>query len=143
MGRILRIRADPLHRLMRPGINLTHRGVKLVKNGGFDFDQKWAKGVGWTIAGGVADCDGTQVANSDLSQGKVNLAAGGKYQVSYTLTRVAGTLTPVIAGATLTAQIASATIVESFTAVAGSDVIFTADLKFVGTLDDVSIIRTG
>lgn len=40
----------------------------IAVNGGFDSDTTWSKDTGWTIAGGVAICDGTQTVNSDITQ---------------------------------------------------------------------------
>ena len=40
----------------------------VVINGDFATDTDWTKGTGWTISGGTANCDGTQVANSLLYQ---------------------------------------------------------------------------
>lgn len=139
---VSRNRNDTLNRIFRPGVNFVRRAIALVKNGSFARDIFWTKGVGWTIGGGVADCDGVQVANSDLSQDGVNMAAGRKHQVTFTMTRTAGTLTPVLGGTALTPQIASGTIEESFTPTTDI-VLFRADLNFIGTLDDIVIIKTG
>lgn len=39
-----------------------------VVNGGFDSDTVWTKQAPWTIAGGVANCDGSQVSNKSIFQ---------------------------------------------------------------------------
>ena len=46
-------------------------GADLVTNGDFAADTDWVKWTGWTIAAGVASCDGTQVATSQLYQTNV------------------------------------------------------------------------
>ena len=54
-------------------------GAELVTNGGFDTDSDWVKGTGWSITGGEAVCDGTQVSSSQLAQASVgdDLIASG------------------------------------------------------------------
>jgi len=37
-------------------------------NGDFATDTIWLKGTGWTISGGKASCDGSQVADSDIDE---------------------------------------------------------------------------
>lgn len=37
-----------------------------MSNGTFDQDAEWNKGTGWSIANGVAHCDGSQTSPSDL-----------------------------------------------------------------------------
>jgi len=59
-------------------------GAELVTNGGFDTDSDWAKGSGWSITGGQAVCDGTQVSNSQLAQKQVGndlIASGSTHGV--------------------------------------------------------------
>ena len=34
-------------------------GAELVTNGDFATDSDWTKGTGWTISGGIANCDGS------------------------------------------------------------------------------------
>jgi hypothetical protein len=57
-------------------------GPELVTNGTFDVDANWTKGAGWTIAGGAASCDGTNLAT--LSQ-PINFAVGKTFEVSFTI----------------------------------------------------------
>ena len=57
-------------------------GDELVTNGTFDTDTDWLKGTGWTISGNNASCDGTQVANTTVSQTSV-VDAGNIYQIGY------------------------------------------------------------
>ena len=65
----------------------------LTTNGAFGSDASWTKGTGWTIAAGVADCDGTQTAASSLSQDH-SMVEGQMYKVILTvLNFVAGVLT--------------------------------------------------
>ena len=43
-------------------------GPDLVNNGGFDSDTSWLLNTGWTIAGGIANCDGSQTHDTAISQ---------------------------------------------------------------------------
>ena len=43
-------------------------GDDLVTNGTFAADTDWARGSGWSIAGGVASCNGSQPSNSSIYQ---------------------------------------------------------------------------
>ena len=47
---------------------ITPSDANRLTNPGFATDSDWAKGTGWSIGGGVASCDGSQVSNSNLSQ---------------------------------------------------------------------------
>jgi len=57
----------------------------LVTNGTFDSDSDWTKGTGWSIASGVASCDGTQTADSALSQVLSGVTAGTKVDITFTI----------------------------------------------------------
>lgn len=59
-------------------------GAELVTNGDFATDSDWNKGTGWSITGGEAVCDGTQVSLSQLAQIQVGndlIASGLTYGV--------------------------------------------------------------
>ena len=56
-------------------------GSELVTNGDFATDSDWAKGTGWTISGGTANCDGT---NSPIDQYSVT-TVGKTYKVDITV----------------------------------------------------------
>ena len=65
---------------VKPSIVL---GEELVVNGGFDTDSDWTKQTGWTIANGVATCDGTNL--TQLYQTNV-LTQNKTYKVTYSIT---------------------------------------------------------
>jgi len=52
-------------------MNLT-LGSELITNGNFASDTDWTKAAGWSIAGGVASCDGTQASFTSLIQDHVH-----------------------------------------------------------------------
>lgn len=115
-------------------------GAEMVTNGAFAADTDWTKGTGWTISGGDASCDGTQVADSDLKQ-DISLTAGRLYKVVYTVrNRTAGTVTPLCGSGTEgTARSTNATFTEYLYAATDSLIYFRADSDFVGEIDDVSV----
>jgi len=111
----------------------------LVVNGAFDADTDWTKGTGWTISGGTASSDGSQVGASDLSQASIvdnssvylhgvtvtGVTAGGVKQLS------GGAL-----GASLTADGVHAEIITASSSGLGGA---QADATFVGSVDNVTI----
>jgi predicted secreted protein len=121
-------------------LKVNRTGATLITNGTFATDSVWTKGTGWTITGGAAvKSAGTA---SVLSQA-ASVSAGSVYQVVFTVTRSAGTLTPQLTGGTTvsgTAVSASGTYVRFLTAVTGNTTLaFSADSSFAGTVDNVSI----
>jgi hypothetical protein len=120
-------------------------GPELVTNGAFTAGTDWTLGTGWAIGSGVA----TKTAGTAavLSQA-VSLTAGRAYELTYTMTRTAGTLTPRITGGTtvnFTARTAGGTYTQIVSAVTGNTTLeFSADASFAGTVDDVTLkILTG
>ena len=115
--------------------------AEYVTNGAFGSDTGWTKGDGWTIAAGVADCDGSQAAASVLSQTlAITLIEGQTYTLTYTTASVsAGTVTASVGGTAGTARSTSATFKETFVAGSTQLLEFTADADFVGTIDNVTV----
>jgi hypothetical protein len=103
----------------------------------FAVDTGWTKGVGWTIPD-PADCDGTQVADSDLVIDVPPLTAGKTYLIILEMTRAAGTLTPVVGTALGTARATSDTFTELLVA-NGTAFTLRADSAFVGTVPSVLV----
>ena len=111
----------------------------IVNNGTFDADSSWAKGTGWTIAAGVASSDGTQVADSDLSQTGV-VTPGVTYDLSMTVSGYsAGNISMVLGDQESADFSANGTHTASLTPTAGTTVALRADLNFIGNVDDFSI----
>jgi len=115
--------------------------AEYVTNGAFGSDTGWTKGTGWTIAAGVADCDGTQTAASVLTQpAAIALIPGYTYTVTFTTSSVsAGTVTASIGGTAGTARSTSATFSQAIVAGADGTIAFTADEDFVGKIDNVTV----
>jgi hypothetical protein len=125
-----------------------------LTNTGFDTDTDWTKGTGWTIANGVADCDGTQTANSALTQtiGAGLLASGYPYKIQFDLvTFTAGSIwgtagqnttqaitydaNAVQTGLTYNFEVASLNTQSDTNRVIGVE----ADADFVGSIDNLRI----
>jgi hypothetical protein len=113
-------------------------GSELIVNGNFDTDTDWTKGTGWTIGSGVA----TKTAGtaSLLSQ-NISAVAGKTYQITFTMTRTAGTLSLRL-GSTTNQNSYTASATNTFTLTCGATdgiLYFSADATFAGTVDSVSI----
>jgi len=114
----------------------------LQTNGTFASDTAWTKGIGWTIAAGVASSDGTQSANSDLSQTPTKIVENQWYYVTFTVTAyTAGNVRVVIGNGTAgTNRNSAATFAEYIQAGSGTDLVVRADLDFVGSIDNLTVI---
>lgn len=108
-----------------------------VTNGTFATDTGWTKGSGWTIAAGVATATGAISTAIEQTAG-VTLIAGESYNVTMTITRSAGTLTPSVGGVSGTARSSSATFTETIIAGSTQTIAFTGS-GFTGTLDSVTV----
>jgi hypothetical protein len=122
---------------------------ELMTNGNMGASTGWATGTGWSIAAGVA----TAVAGSgsNLSQDISAWAEGGRtYILTFDLTRTAGSLTVNInagdpAASTTVGDASSAiSLSGSYSRIfrmpaTPSDILFTKDAAFAGTIDNVSV----
>ena len=124
--------------------------ANIVQNGTFDTDSDWTKGTGWSIANGLASCDGSQSSSSLFYQNLGSLS-GKTINISFTLSNYsAGHLTTAFFGAsgTLNKQV-SANGDYSFDIYIESghngNTGFTANSSFVGSIDNVTIaeVNTG
>ncbi len=116
---------------------------QLVTNGTFDLDSSWTKGTGWTIAAGVASCDGSQAGDSDLEQVIASLTNLASYVVTFTVSGYsAGTITPVVGTTAGTARSADGTFTETIVCGASTDFALRADADFVGSVDVVKVNPT-
>jgi len=117
---------------------------KMLVNGDFATDSVWIKGVGWTIAGGVADCDGSQAGSTYLEQATV-LTIGDEVVVTFTISNFAAGTVKVLAGngTSGTVRTANGTYTETLTVSGNGSFFFQADLNFIGQIDDVSVRLAG
>ena len=113
---------------------------ELVINGDFSTDTDWIKGTGWSIAAGVASCDGTQAGNSNLDASVNPLTAGTLYEVSFTLSnRVSGNIRLRIGtGNAQDSETVNATYTYQVRAVTDGLLRLIANASFVGDIDNVT-----
>lgn len=105
----------------------------------FSAAGTWSLGTGWSIAGGVAACDGTQVAVSDLEQTSV-ITIGTRYLIMTNVSAyTAGSLTPV-AGSTRGDEIEETGWNLQFLTASGTTMTWEASDDFVGSITSVVVI---
>lgn len=113
----------------------------LITNGTFTSDlSDWTAGTGWAQSSGTAAK--TAGTASTLAQDDVPTAAENLYRIRATLVRTAGTITVTVGGAPIEGATysASGTIDCTFTADgSATDIAFSADAAFAGSLDDITI----
>jgi len=113
----------------------------LITNGTFDADSTWVKETGWTIADGVATCDGTQSNTSNLFQ-NASLSPGLIYEVTFTLSSYSDGTLYARCGADGygTAREANGTYVERIASIGKpyERFAFEASSDFAGSVDTVT-----
>ena len=107
--------------------------VDVVVNGAFASDTGWTKGAGWTIAAGVATA---VLADTAISQ--TTVVSGHTYNVTYTITRTAGSVLVTCGTAAGTVRSSAGTYSDSIVA-DGTTLAFTGT-GFSGTLDNVTAV---
>ena len=115
-------------------------GNELITNGDFATDSDWTKGTGWTISGGKANCDGSQSAQSNFYQVGI-VPINIYYQVTFTATVVSGGVTLAIGGSNaqpITTASGTYTVYSKATS-GDSNLYFSANSTFVGSIDNVSV----
>jgi hypothetical protein len=124
-------------------------GSEVVVNGDFATDSDWTKGTGWTIASGLASCDGTNTGVSNL-QTTVGLSGIQNKQVKFSFdisNYQAGTLSVTIEG-TGGNEFSNLNSNGTYTAYASSSdslpkILFKAGAGFIGSIDNVSVKEVG
>ena len=123
---------------------VTNTGGDIAVNGTFTGDTDWTKGTGWTIPATDAQSDGSQAADSDLVNTGIVVEAGETYLVTYTVSAwTAGNVTAVVGATEGTDRGSAATFVESITATDTTPLTLRADVDFIGTVDNISIAKSG
>ena len=116
----------------------------MATNGTFDADTDWTKGDGWTIAAGVAHCDGSQGDWTNLYQ-DAGIIAGKVYITKYTLSNHSGSSVRINVGASNpgTWRHANGTYIESIFTLPGSNsnVYLTGMTSFIGDIDNVVVLE--
>jgi|GEM_PF-5082036 len=117
-------------------------GAELVVNGSFDTDTAWAKGTGWAISAGSANCNGTQVAESELqSVNSVVLTAGKSYQLFLSIGSVSAGAFKISAGDGSTGWLGTSGVYTHAFVHGGGNIYvdIIADADFIGSINSISI----
>ena len=102
----------------------------------------WVLGTGWTTNGTTAIATGAiSTAISQTANTVYPLVSGQSYLLTYTITRSAGSITPLIGGTAGTSVSTSSTVQEVIVAGSTQTISF-AGVGFTGTLDNVIIQAT-
>lgn len=115
----------------------------VIVNGTFDTDTDWTKGVGWSIGGGVASCDGTQITGTILQSALPTVTGGLEYNSSFDMVSVSSGGVAINIGGSIS-EIFFITGTHFFTtnAIATAvDLVGTPD--FVGSVDNFEAILAG
>jgi len=115
--------------------------VELLTDGAFVNAKGvyWNGSSAWTIASGVASCDGTQTATDTLSQ-TVTGVAGVLYETSFTVSNFSAGQVRIVCGTQVgTWRAADGTFTEDLTMAGTTPISIEADADFVGDIDDVSV----
>lgn len=111
---------------------------QVIGNGEFTRDVLWTKGTGWSIANAKASSDGSQSADSDLTQAVG--VVGRTYTIEYKVSNYSAGSITALAGATEgTDRSADGVYTEVLTQTTNSNIGVRADLDFVGDIDWVKI----
>jgi hypothetical protein len=116
-------------------------GSNLVTNGTFDSDTDWVKGVGWSISGGTASCDGTQTGTSSLSQA-AGVIAGATYKCTFTISNYSAGQARINNSGAGPWRSSNGTYTAYLTATANIFIYIQGDADFVGDIDNVEVYDT-
>ena len=119
----------------RPTLRGTPTGAELAVNGDFASATGWTAGAGWAIGSGIATATASSAA---LSQAALTATAGNWYEITFSITRTAGTVQPQIGGATGVARSALGTYVDWIQATDTTAFQFNT-AAFSGTVDNLSV----
>jgi len=108
--------------------------VNVISNGTFASDTVWVKEDGWTIAGGVGV--GTAVTGAIYQENVLTVSVS--YEITYTVTRSAGSVKANAGGTQGTARSTSGTFTE--TLVTDDTYFEIVATGFTGTIDDVTVV---
>ena len=118
-------------------------GSELVDNGNFATDSNWTKGTGWSIANGVASCDGTQSSTSNFSQGNTfdtpPQTLSDTYKITFDLVVTQGSITASSGSLSQSYTTSGSKILYGIPATGAGNLNFTAGSTFIGSIDNVSV----
>jgi hypothetical protein len=122
---------------------LTSEQPNLLTNGTFDTNSDWTLGTGWSISGGKASCDGSQVSGTQLYQTPITFTNSKTYKVVFTCTIESGNLDARLqgSGATVTgdAVTTSGTYTQYLVSTGNISFRMRGNTDFIGSIDNVSV----
>ena len=123
----------------------TELGSDLVTNGDFATDSNWTKNTGWSIANGLASCDGSQGGASFFYQ-DIGIVVGRKYKITFDLSNYSAGSVRVRAGSSASSpgvsgyyNANSSVEVELFGSGSGAIFFFEGTTSFTGSIDNVIV----
>ena len=122
--------------------SFSQEGAELVTNGDFATDSNWNKGSGWSISGGKATSDGTQVSASYLSQTLSGISQGKQYITEFDIDVISGSFRFNTLGNNLIVTESGHYVIYS-TSVSGITLYLEAQVGFTGSIDNVSVREVG
>lgn len=119
-------------------------GRDLMPKGSLDSAADWSVGAGWTVAGGIAACDGTQAEASILSR-EIGLIAGRTYEFGFKISNYKnGSMQIISAGMGVSESVsANGEFVSRLEAGGTSVIAISADSDFKGQIDSVYVREIG
>lgn len=122
--------------------NVPSLGTEIATNGSFDSDTSWSKGIGWTISGGFANQDGSNVSASYLQQSKT-FSVGSWYAGAYDIVARSQGATRMTYGgndAAFKSTIQTHRFYSRAT-IATSPILMTGDTgpTFIGSIDNITV----
>jgi hypothetical protein len=126
--------------------DFSQEGSEQITNGNFATDSDWTKGTGWSISGGVANCDGTNAAL--LFQSLSGTTTNDTFKVTYTISNYISGSVFVGFGSGLnqpngTTRNANGTYTEYLTKTSVSTSFGFKSISFIGSIDNVSVKEVG
>lgn len=124
-------------------LQYTIGSLPFVSNGTFNGATGWTAGSGWTIVTGQANA---VTATSNLSQTSPNtLVSGQTYNVTFTVTRTAGSVAVSLGGGTAGASISASSTVTQVITAGATQVVNFAGTAFSGSVSNItiSIVNSG
>lgn len=117
--------------------------INHVTNGTFTGSATgWTLSTPWVYGTNNISIDGSQLTAKGATQDIPALIPGVSYVVTYTTTRTAGSVTPILGGTSGTARSTAATFTETIVCGTTNTLLkFNADADFAGTIDTVSMYK--
>jgi hypothetical protein len=103
----------------------------------------WNTGASWSIASGVASCDGTQTSGTYLGQTGLTFTNAKTYKVTYTVTVSAGNISARLQGSgatvTGTSKTSNGTYTDYLVSTGNTSFRMRGNTDFVGTVTNISV----